>query len=298
MEKDVLEKYVKAGAIAGKAVRTGITMIKPGVRLLEVAEKVEQIVMEEGARCAFPVNISINEDAAHYTPAFGDERVFGEMDIVKLDVGAHVNGYIGDTALCVDLSGERGKLVEASAAALEAAIASIKPGVTAVEVGGAIEDEIRGRGFKPIENLTGHHVECYELHADGEIPNVRRGAKTLLEEGQVYAIEPFATDGAGSIAEGEFVEIFCFNEPVPVRMRESRRAMMFIEKQYGTLPFAERWLRREFKSKLLLEAALRELVVSGALRQYPVLTEVKKGMVSQAEHTILVEKDGARVLTK
>ena len=74
--------------------------------------------------------------------------------------------------------------------------------------------------------------------------------------------------------------------------------MALAEQKYRMLPFAERWLRKEFDSRLLFDAALRELVLSGAFRQYPVLTEVKKGLVSQAEYTVLVEHDGAKVLTK
>ncbi|RLG19335.1 type II methionyl aminopeptidase [Candidatus Micrarchaeota archaeon] len=298
MEEDVLKKYEKAGKIARSAVMEGIGMVKPGAKLLDVARRVESRILEAGAGLAFPANVSLNADAAHDTPAYDDERVFGEKDVVKVDAGAHVDGYIGDTAVCVDLSGERSGLVEASEAALEAAIAAIRPGGNTVEIGGIIEAEIRKKGFKPVENLTGHRVEQYSLHAGGEIPNVKRGAKTVFEEDHVYAIEPFATEGGGSVVEGSYVEIFGFEGKVPVRMRESRRLMTFVENNYKTLPFAERWLRKEFKSKLLLESALRELVLSGAFKQYPVLTDIEKGVVSQAEHTILIEKDGAKVLTK
>ena len=293
-----MEHFEKAGQITWKALTAGKEMIRPGVRLLDVAERVEAIIVQEGALPAFPTNISIGADAAHDTPKFGDERVFGEKDLVKLDVGAHVDGHIGDAAVTVDLSGEQGKLVEASAAALEAAVATIRPGMRAVEIGGIVEEEIKKRGFRPIENLTGHQIAQYELHAGMEIPNVRRGGQEVFEEGQVYAIEPFATAGAGSVAEGTYVEIFGFDEKRAVRMREARRMMMLAEQRYHSLPFAERWLRKEFDSRLLFEAALRELVLSGAFRQYPVLTEIKKGLVSQAEYTVVVEKDGARVLTK
>ncbi|MDO8339764.1 MAG: type II methionyl aminopeptidase [Candidatus Burarchaeum sp.] len=292
------EAYEKAGKIVWKALAEGRRMIRPGARLLDVAERVEAIIAEEGALPAFPVNISINADAAHDTPKFGDGRTFGEKDLVKLDAGAHIEGYIGDAAITIDLSGEQGALVEASAAALEAAVAAIKPGVGVVEMGGIVEEEIKKRGFRPIENLTGHQIAQYILHAGTEIPNVRRGGQDVFEEGQVYAIEPFATTGAGSVAEGSYVEIFGFEERQAVRMRESRRMMALAEHKYRTLPFAERWLRKEFDSRLLFEAALRELVLSGAFRQYPILTEVKKGLVSQAEYTVLVEHDGAKILTK
>ncbi|MFA6035875.1 MAG: type II methionyl aminopeptidase, partial [Candidatus Micrarchaeia archaeon] len=260
---------------------------------------IEGWIEQEDAKPAFPVNLSVNEQAAHYTPMFGDEKVFGEKDVVKLDVGVSVDGFVGDSAITIDLSGEQGKLLEASRAALEAAVALMRPGRMTNEVGAAIEKEIVGRGFRPIDNLTGHMITQYQLHSGVEIPNIGKGAAQKIEEGQVFAVEPFATDGAGSVEEGEYVEIFALEGRAPVRMRESRRVIDFAEREYRGLPFAERWLRKSaFKSRILLETAFKELVMSGSLRQYPVLSEIKKGLVSQAEYTMVIEHDGARVLTK
>jgi methionyl aminopeptidase len=298
MDDDELKKFERAGAITWKVLRQGKALVKPGVKLLDVAEAVEKMIEDEGGKPAFPVNVSLNENAAHYTPAFGEETVFGEKDLVKLDAGVHIDGYAGDSAVTIDLSGEHGKMLEASQAALDAAVAVIRPGKKANEVGAVIEEEIRKRGFRPIDNLTGHRIERYMLHAGGEIPNIAKGSSSELEEGQIYAVEPFATNGAGSVEEGEAVEIFSLDAKTPVRMRESRRMMDYAAKNYGTLPFAERWLRREFNARILMQTALKELVMSGAFRQYPVLCEVEKGIVTQAEYTIIIEKDGARILTK
>jgi len=299
MDDDSLKKFEKAGEITWRMLQKGKELVKPGVKLLDVAEVVEGWIEQEGAKPAFPVNLSINEQAAHYTPTLGDEKVFGEKDVVKLDVGVHVDGFVGDSAVTIDLSGEQGKLLEASRAALEAAVAVMRPGRMTNEVGAAIEEEIRKRGFRPIDNLTGHMITQYQLHAGAEIPNIAKGAAAKIEEGQVFAVEPFATDGAGSVEEGEFVEIFSLEGRAPVRMRESRRVLDFVEKNYLTMPFAERWLRkREFTNRILLATAFKELVMSGAIRQYPVLSEIKKGLVSQAEYTMIIEHDGARVLTK
>ncbi len=293
-----IEDYEKAGKIAREVLESGAKTIKPGVKLLEVAESVENEIRARGAGIAFPVNISINEQAAHYTPEHGCDKVFGEKDVVKLDVGVHVNGFIGDTALTVDLSGEHGKLLEASEAGLEAAISGMKPGVEVGEIGALVEAEIKQRGFKPIENLTGHKLEQFKLHAGTEIPNIKTTSKHKVQEGDVFAIEPFATDGAGHVSDGSQVEIFMFIDKRPVRLRESRRLMNYADEKFSGLPFAERWLYKDFNSKLLLSSALRELVGFGVLHPYPILGDAGKGLVSQAERTVLVEKDGARVLTK
>ncbi len=293
-----LEDYEKAGKIAREVLENGAKKIKPGAKLLEVAESIEAEIRAMGAGLAFPVNISLNEQAAHYTPEHKCEKVFGEKDVVKLDVGVHINGFIGDTALTVDLSGEQGKLIEASEAGLAAAIAGMKSGVKVGEIGALVEEEIRKFGFKPIENLTGHKLEQFELHAGTEIPNIKTTSSHTLQEGDIFAVEPFATDGAGRVSDGSQVEIFMFLEKRPVRLRESRRLMNYADEKFNGLPFAERWLYANFTSKLLLGSALKELMAFGVLRPYPVLSDAKKGLVSQAERTVVIEKDGARVLTK
>ena len=293
-----IEDYEKAGKIAREVLETWSKKIKPGVKLLEIAEGAEADIRAMGAGLAFPVNISSNEQAAHYTPEHKCEKVFGEKDIVKLDVGVHVNGFIGDTALTVDLSGEHGKLLEASEAGLAAAIAGMKPGVKVGDIGALVQEEIHKFGFKPIENLTGHKLEQFELHAGTEIPNIKTNSSHTIQEGDVFAVEPFATDGAGRVSDGSQVEIFMFLEKRPVRLRESRRLINYADEKFHGLPFAERWLYADFTSKLLLGSALKELMAFGVLRPYPVLSDAKKGLVSQAERTVVIEKDGARVLTK
>jgi len=294
----MIEKYEAAGRIAFEVLQEGKRLAKPGLPLLELAEKLESLIREKGAKPAFPVNLSLNDIAAHYTPEFQDKAVIGEKDLLKIDVGAQVDGFIGDTAATVDFSGENGKLVEASQSALEAAISSIRAGAKTGDIGAAVDSTMKSLGFRPIENLTGHSLAQYELHAGIEIPNIRTPHSRELKEGDVIAVEPFATSGAGRVGEGTKVEIYSLLSQRPVRGREARRLLSHVSANYRTLPFAERWLYPHFSSKLLLHAALRELVLSESLRQYPVLREVKGGLVSQAELTVVVEKDSARILTK
>ena len=165
-------------------------------------------------------------------------------------------------------------------------------------MGAAIETEIRKLGFRPVENLTGHYLAKFKLHAGGEIPNVARAGGFEIEEGDVFAIEPFASTGAGYVAEAGLVEIFELIEKRPTRQREARKLLDYAETRFMGLPFAERWLHSGFGSGLMMRSALRELVLSGSFHQYPVLHDRKGSLVSQSEYTVVVEKDGARVLTK
>jgi len=298
MDENELQAFKEAGKMASRIREDSKRLIMVGESLLDVAETVEQMIMEAGARPAFPVNISINDIAAHYTPELESELSLDEKDLVKVDLGVDLDGALADTAYTVDLGGDSGKLVTAAEEALENAIKLIRPGVAIGDVSAAIEDAIKGHGFRPISNLSGHMIKSNELHAGVEIPNVRTGETYRFKEGDIFAVEPFATTGAGYVEDLEQVEIFSIYMPSKIRMRQSRKIVEFVIKNYGMLPFAERWVRKEFQSKLLVSAALKELLQNHFLRGYPVLREAGRGMVAQAEHTLLVTSHGNEVMTR
>ena len=300
-EEEIAQMYAnfeKAGKIAASVLKEAPKLVLPGESYFDIAESLEKMIVDGGGMPGFPAGISINEIAAHFTPEADNAILIGETDLVKIDIGAQIDGCIGDTAVTVDLSGEHGKLCEASSAALDAAIACIRPGVNVGDVGAAIEKEIVSRGFKPIENLTGHKIEPYLLHAGVDIPNISGHRGYEVQEGDIFAIEPFASTGSGHVADTSQVEIFSLQATPKLRMKYSRELMAHIIGNYFSLPFAERWLRGVFQSRLTLSTALRELLNAGALHPYPVLRDTGKGMVSQFEHTVIVEHDSAKVITR
>ncbi len=294
---DEREALIKAGEIARQVKKEVVDLIKPGAKLYDIAEFVERRIVELGGKPAFPCNLSINEIAAHYTPYKGDESVLKEGDYLKVDLGVHVDGYIADTALTFRVGMEEDELMEAAKQALEDAIATVRAGVRISEIGKAIEEAIRGRGFNPIVNLSGHKIERYKLHAGISIPNVYRPNDTYeLKEGDVIAIEPFATTGAGQVIEVPPALIFMYVRDRPVRMAQARRLLMHIKREYKSLPFAYRWLQG-FMPEGQLKLALAQLDRMGAIYSYQVLREVRGGMVAQFEHTIIVEKEGVYITT-
>lgn len=295
MDQEIYDNYKKAGKIASDVREWSKSLIGEGASAREVAEKIEARIKEAGAEIAFPCNVSLNEVAAHYTPTAKDDLIFSGEDLVTIDLGAHINGYIADTAYTIDLSGKNQDLVEASREGLSAAIDTISSGVSVSKIGEAVQDAITARGFKPIENLTGHQLDEYRLHGGIAIPNIPVPYDKTLEEGQVFAIEPFATSGAGRVVEGNQTEIYSFIQMKPTRLMEGKMIMAFAEERHG-LPFAERWFAdmNQFKLKM----ALRELTKRDGLHGYPVLHEVGRGLVSQAEHTVIVQDGGCEVTTK
>jgi methionyl aminopeptidase len=283
-----LDRWRRAGRIAAEARELGLRLTVPGARRRDVAEAVEAHIRDAGAEPAFPVNLSRNAEAAHYTPSLDDTEEFVAGDLVKVDVGAHLDGAMSDTADTVEVGGTHRweNLVRAARDALRDGIARVRPGVPVDEVSRAIAAAIRARGLKPVANLTGHSIERYLLHAGKSIPNVPGASAATLEEGEVIAIEPFATNGEGRIANGPFGNIARFrSDPGP---RDPELARLY--DRFRTLPFAVRWATRPEEQEALRRARR-------TLQTYPVFVEHGRGWVAQAEHTVLVGPAGAEVLS-
>ena len=288
MDKETFDAYVKAGRIAAQARDYGKSLIKIGASLLEVTEKIEKRILELGGEFAFPPQISLNDIAAHYCASPDDKTVFKEGDVVKLDIGVHIDGFVGDTALTVVLSNDEklNLLAEASREALNSALKIIKPGITLSEIGKEIHKEITKRGFAPIRNLSGHGLDRFVIHDKPSVPNFDTGSNETLREDQVIAIEPFASTGAGVIYESSNPTIFSIKGKKPVRSPMTREVLKDLEK-YNELPFALRWIvKKHGQGKTSF--ALRELKNTGILKEYPPLPDKAHGLVSQAEHTVIV----------
>lgn len=289
-----MDNWIKAGNIAAQALEYGKTLVKIDASLLETANKIEDKIIQLGAKPAFPVNISINEIAAHAIPKHNDESKFKKGDLVKLDVGAHIDGHIGDTATTIDL-GNNKELIKASEEALKEAIKITKIGTKINEIGKVIQETIQSYGFSPIKNLSGHSIEQYKQHAGMTIPNFDNGNKTQLKENQIIAIEPFATNGTGIIYEGKPSGVYKLETVKNTRNTTAREILKFIIEEYKELPFAKRWLIKKFGLKAAL--ALTTLEREKILYQFLELPEKNKGLVSQAEHTLLIQ-DEVKILTK
>ncbi len=294
------EFYIKAGEIASSIMRDVIKRLKPGAKISDIVEFVEREIINRGGSLAFPCNVSINEVAAHDTARIDDDRTFKDGDLVKIDIGVHINGYIADMAKTIVIgrkNREKELLIKACEEALDEAINRIKPGVKSNEIGKVIEDVIRNYGFKPVINLTGHFLSRYNLHTNKVLFNVYTKHYFEIREGDVIAIEPFATNGYGKVIDEAEALIFKFLKRKPTRNLYARKLIEHIEKKYPKLPFSERWLK-DLMPRINLYSALRELVNIGAIYAYNILREKDKGLVAQAEHTVIVKGDGCEVITQ
>ncbi len=293
------EKFRIAGRIACSARDLGFSMIQPGVRLREVVEEVEAFIRAHGGGPAFPAQTSRNAIAAHYCPSPQDDTRYEEEDVAKLDVGVEVEGYVADTATTKYLGEDpaRKQLVAASRAGLDAALAVAGPGVAIRELSSAIENAIEGHGYRPVYNLTGHGVGRWTVHTSPQVPaSPDRHDRAVLETGMVVAIEPFATDGAGTVGERGRAEVFMITRE-PRKMKGIDVAVWRTIEAMRGLPFARRSFPRSI-AREAVESSLARLMRTGCLMAFPPLVDPDpKVRVSQAEHTILVLEDGIEVTT-
>ncbi len=290
MSGDIPDVYKRLGTVMRELLKYAMEITHPGMPVLELCERIEGRIRELGVKPAFPVNVSINEVAAHYTAVIGDKTVIPKNSIVKVDIGIHEDGYIVDAAVTISFNPIYDTLLKAAAKALEAAIYTLRPGVQLREVGARVERVIRSFGFRPIENLTGHLIRRYELHAGKSIPNYDNGDRQRVLEDEVYAIEPFATTGKGYVVDSPPVTIYRL--PRGVKGDEPHQEVLkYIEAEFKTLPFTPRWLVGKFGHGV--DGVIHELYLRGVLQGYPVLIEGGRGIVAQFEDTVIITRDGA-----
>ncbi len=292
-----LDALRKAGVIAAKVRDAVVQEIEPGVKVLDICDRAEEMIRELGGGMAFPTNVDINSVAAHYVSPIDDDTLVPERSLVKLDVGVHVEGYIADTAVTACFDPSLSYLVKAAEAGLEAAIKTIRPGIRASDVGAAIEQAIKARGAKPIRNLTGHKLARYVVHAGASIPNVASRDYHMIQEGDVYAIEPFAVpnDADGLVADGPPSNIYRVLKKHSLK-GAAKRMMKHIQAEHRTLPFASRWVLRRFQGPEGV-SAFKELLDSKCIMSYPQLVERTRAMVAQAEHSVILTDGGCEVTT-
>lgn len=293
-----IEDYVKAGKIVSEVREMVREKNWIGKTVYEICEEVEGEIRKREAKCAFPVNTSINEIAAHYTAEPNDEITISDTDLIKIDLGVQINGYIADTAVTVCYDPQYDNLVQAAEDALQHAMSMIKIGVKASDIGRTIEKIVKQMGFKPIANLSGHSLDQYTIHAGKSIPNIWSIGSFSLSGKVAYACEPFVTTskGLGFVREGKIKNIFAMVSRKKTKNEEADEMLDFIWENFNMLPFALRWLVKKWEVKKAREL-LEFLIKKKTVKDYPILVEANSQRVAQAEHTFIPTDMGVTVTT-
>jgi len=293
-----IQDYINAGKIAAQVRESTRKKYHVGSTLYEICESIEKEIIQKGGKPAFPVNTSLNEVAAHYTAEPNDQRIIQETDLVKIDLGVQINGYIADTAVTVCYDPKFDFLIQAAEAALKDAISMIRAGVKSSDVGKTIENTVKQMGGIPISNLSGHSLEQYTIHAGKSIPNIWSVGSFSFLPTEAYACEPFVTtpDGLGFVREGKTRNIFSLVSRKRTKDAEADKLIDHIWKKFNMLPFALRWLVPDWDEKSA-KNLLEKLVKIKSIRSYPILVEANGQRVAQAEHTFIPQEDGIMVTT-
>jgi len=297
---DIFDNYVKAGKIASQVREYARTQDHTGRSLSEICNDIEQEIFKKGGEPAFPVNVSLNDIAAHYTAIPNDPIIVKDTDVVKIDVGVHIDGYIADTAVTVSYDTKYQNLIDIAERALDEAIGISRSNTRVSDIGRIIEKTITKYGCKPIQNLSGHSLERYTIHAGKSIPNIWTiGHSFNLSVNNVYAIEPFVTtnDGQGVVYEGKIKNIFGIGSRKRTKEQKTDDFLEYLWNKFKTLPFALRWIVNEYEEKEALYL-LETLVKKKNVHAYPILVEGANRIVVQAEHTIIPQESNTLTITK
>jgi methionyl aminopeptidase len=294
----VTDYYVKAGSICRQVKKDIEARNWEGKTYTELCDFVETSITNLGGKVAFPCNVCANESAAHYTAEIEDQKVVPHNCILKVDLGAHIDGCIADTAVTLCYNEELIDMAEATKGALTEALKVIKDGARTSDVGKVVQSYAARRGYIPISNLSGHMLDKYVIHAGTSVPNVWSPSFSSFKQGHFYAVEPFFTtsEGSGVVVEGSSENIFGLVARKNTKDQDLNHFLEVVWNDRKTLPFAARWYENEFPKKKLTEIIAR-LIKMKLVHGYAELVEAKAQPVAQAEHSVAVNAGGYSILT-
>ncbi|MBC7114207.1 MAG: methionyl aminopeptidase [Archaeoglobi archaeon] len=285
-----MEEYFISGSIASEVRNFAVRIAEKDRSLIEIAEKVEEKILSLGGEIAFPCNLCLNSVAAHYTPNRGEERRLKNGDLLSIDIGVHVDGYIADTATTVRVGSGDDEMRKIAEEAIERAAEIVRSGVRTSEIGERIEKFISSTGYRVVRGLNGHSIDRFRLHAGITIPNERCSEAVRLKKGDVITIEPFITKGSREVmrVRGRIYRIMR-NDPGRLRSEEAKRLLQNLSERFGSLPFSMRWVEDG--------GGLEELIKKMCIHEYPVVLSADNSEVAQVEHTLIVGENSCEVIT-
>ncbi|KAH7025883.1 methionine aminopeptidase 2-like protein [Microdochium trichocladiopsis] len=320
LNMDFLTDYREAAETHRQVRQWAQKNIKPGQSLTEIAEGIEDSVrrlvghdgLEEGdclkAGMGFPTGVNLDHIAAHFSPNAGNKTILQQNNVIKIDIGVHVNGKIVDSAFTMAWDPKYDNLLAAVKDATNTGVKHAGIDQRLGELGEYIQEamesyecEIDGTTYpiKSIRNLSGHTILPYSIHGTKSVPIVKSNDQTKMEEGDVFAIETFGSTGNGYVHDQGEVSHYALRDDAPkvdLRLASAKNILNAIKKNFGTLPWCRRYLDRLGHDKYLL--GLNSLVQAGIVEDYPPLVDKKGSYSAQFEHTILLRPTCKEVISR
>jgi curved DNA binding protein len=308
---EVVDKYKSAAQIANQTMARLVAECRPGVKIAEMCilgdalineglSKVYQKDKKMDKSIAFPTCVSPNHCIGHFCPLKDDPSLLGEGDVVKIDLGVHIDGNIavlGHTTICTAapaaaVSGRKADVVCAAHFAAEAAHRLLRPGKTSTELTDTIQKIAAAFNCQPMENVLSHQMKRFVIDANKTIPNrVNPDApaeEVTFEEGEIYAIDIVMSTGEGKGTEGDAKTTIykrAVENTYSLKMKASRALLSEANKKFSTVPFSTRNLTLDERQ---VKLGLTECLKHELLESYPVVFEKEGEFVAQMKFTALI----------
>lgn len=320
MNKSELINAIKGANIHKETAKYIRSIIKPNICLRDIAilteNKIKELTnfnintpIDKGI--GFPIGLSINNCAAHYTPNYGEKDIILDYnDIIKIDYGVHFNGTIIDSAFTIHFNPKYDSFINISKSITNYAVSLCGPDVVLGDIGKDIEEYIQSKEVEIddkiyklniMRELTGHMIANYKIHAGKAVPNIAINYPVRMKEFEYYAIEPFITTGNGSsvykLPNSHFMLNDIKSNKLNHLLKEEKELFNIINTNYSTLPFCQRWLY-ELNQNINYDKLLENLEKKKVINSYPPIYGCNNSIISQFEHTIFIKENGILNLTK
>lgn len=315
----VVTKYKMAGEISNRVIKQVADKCVAGASVRDLCSFGDQLLSEETSKVfkkekelkkgiAFPTCLSVNNCVCHFSPLASDTDLeLKDGDVVKIDLGSHVDGFIAAVAHTVivgspaKVTGRKADVLLAAHYASEAALRLMKPGTENSAVTNVVQTIAESYKCKPIEGMLSHQLKQFEIDGDKSIiqnPNEmqrKEHEKSTFELHEVYAVDVLISSGEGVGREMETrTTVFKkTNETYMLKMKASRALFTEVNSKCGTMPFSLRSLEDEKKARM----GVVECVSHKLLEPFHVLYEKPNEIVAQFKYTVLLMPNGPQKIT-
>ncbi|KAK9699148.1 hypothetical protein RND81_08G155800 [Saponaria officinalis] len=314
---DVVTKYKSAAEILNKALHLVVSECKPKAKIVELCEKGDAYIIEQTGNTyknvkkkiergvAFPTCISVNNVVGHHSPLASDESVLEEGDVVKVDMGCHIDGFIATVAHTHviqegPVTGRKADVIAATNTAAEVALRLVRPGKKNKDVTDAIQKVAAAYDCKIVEGVLSHQLKQFVIDGNKVVLSVSspemRVDDAEFEENEVYAIDILASTGDGKPKMLDEKQTTIYKRAVDknyhLKMKASRFIFSEINQKFPIMPFSARALEEKRARLGLLECVNHDL-----LQPYPVLHEKPGDYVAHIKFTVLLMPNGSDRIT-
>jgi curved DNA binding protein len=319
---EVLAKYRLAAEIANRTMQAIIPQCQPGMKVVDLANMADAMVTEECGKVhskgkarvdpkdkgvAFPMCVSVNHVVGHNSPNGDDEQVLEDGDLVKLDLGVHIDGLIAVVANSVVVSpdgapvtGRKADVIMAVNVAAEAVLAAFRPGVKNTEITAILEAAANAFNVNVVEGVLSHQMKQHVIDGNKVIlskeTHDQKVEEETVEELEVWGIDIIMSTGEGKPRQIDELKTTIYKHQVDqnysLKMKASREVFSQVTGDHPTLPFT---LRQYEGTRARL--GMKECIAHDLFMEYPVLEEREGDLVAQAKFTVMCTEEGVQRVT-